>query len=165
MIFNTLNLPPSSLRPWYPLTSPLRIQLSLRILLLIFTFPCSNTLISCRQSLLFSNTDNRGEAPLRISLADGNNFFFFETGRPPGARTPLSIKMSDTPKDGSPLSGRRHSDKSMFSFSVYVTPMTQVSGRPPGTIKLSGTQRPTFLHTPICQGTGRPTGNTYSHLA
>ena len=137
MIFNNLILSPSSPRPWYPLTSPLRIQLSLRILLLIFTLPCSNTLISCRQSLLFSNTDNRGEAPLRNSLADGNNFFFFETGRPPGAWTPLSKKMSDTYKEGSSISGRCHSDNSMFSFPVYITPMTQVAGRPPGIIKFN----------------------------
>ena len=135
MIFNNLILSPSSPRPWCPLTSPLRIQRSLRILLLIFTFPCSNTLISSRQPLLPYNTDNRGEVPLQTLLLVGN--FYFETGRPPGAWMPISIKMSDTPKDGSPLSGRCHSNKSMFSFSVYITPMTQVTGRPPGIIKFN----------------------------
>ena len=116
MIFKTLNLSPSSPRPWYPLTSPCWIQLSIRILLLIHTFPCLNTLISSRQSSSSSNTDNRG-APLWTLLFFGISNF--ETGRPPGARMPISIKMSDTPKDGSLLSSRCYSDNSTFSFSVY----------------------------------------------
>ena len=143
---------PSSPRPWYPLTSPLRIQLSLRILLLIFTFPCSNTLISSRQTLLFSNTDNRGAAPLRTTFLFVGNFHF-ETGRPPGARIPISNKMSNAPKAGSCLSRGCHSDEPLFSFS---TPMTQVTGRPPGTIKSHGIYCPTLIHTRNYQDTGQP---------
>ena len=106
--------------------------------------------------------DNQGEAPIRTLLFLG--FFYCETGRYPGARVSINIKVSDTPQEISPLSRRCHSDKSSTLYiSVYITQMTQYTGRPPGTIKLPGTQHPTFLHTLICQDTGQPHVN-HSHL-